>query len=419
MSTHEPAPSEDAREPLSMEPSTLFAFWPEPDPPLDEEVRLALQREFSQCRRREDLESQGNILWGGLYSFPGLPAEVLIWAEDRADLSDGLLEDAQLDEDSLGAARKARWLIGVETFLDPEAPQEAFHNQIKILCAACVPGLCAVYDDNAVVIRPGTQLVDLASSTVPPRASLLYAVHAVAGYGGTWLHTHGLNRTGAPELDMVGLPGDNLPEGYELIDAAVDALLGGARPDPQGRMAVGQDLDLRLLSLPDAMKRVDRRMIGGPEDRVDDFADHGGNRLVIFDRDRDGPPLAVLSRLTCNGVLFKSQAETRRLSALSRERWGTFGQLFVIHHGDAWRFHVKLACPRRGSGGMLEHLWFEVLELEPDKVKGRLISDPLDVPGLHAGDESWHSLDHLTDWIIITPDGPYDPECAPALLARH
>jgi len=418
MSTHEPALPDNDQEGFSMEPSTLFAFWSEREAPLDEEVRLALQREFPECHWREDLESQGNILWGGLYSFPGLPTEVLVWAEERVDLSDALLEDAHLDEDSRRAARQARWLIGVETFLDPEDPQSSFHLQIKILCAACVPGMEAVYDDNAVVIRSGAQLTDLASSTVPPRASLLYAVHAVAGYGGTWLHTHGLNRTGTPELDMVGLPADNLPEGYELIDAAVDALLGGARPDSSGRMAVGQDLDLRLLPLEEAMKRVDARMMGGPGDREDDFADHGGNRLVIFDRDRDAPPLSVLSRLTCNGVLFKSQAETRRLSALSRERWGTFGQLFVIHRGDAWRFHVKLACPRRGTGEMLEHLWFEVLELEPDKVKGRLISDPLDVPALKAGDESWHSLDQLTDWIIITPEGPYDPECAPALLAR-
>ena len=157
------------------------------------------------------------------------------------------------------------------------------------------------------------------------------------------------------------------------------------------------------------MTRVPEKMAGGPRDRTGDLEDHCGDRLVIFDAERDEPPLALLGHLTTNGGLYKSVTETRRLSALSRERWGTFGQLFAMHREDPWRFHVKMACSRDSSRDVREHLWFEVLELKPDQVRCRLISDPLDVPTLATGDELWQPLESLTDWLILTPDGPYDP----------
>jgi hypothetical protein len=30
--------------------------------------------------------------------------------------------------------------------------------------------------------------------------------------------------------------------------------------------------------------------------------------------------------------------------------------------------------------------------------------------------ESWEPLTRLTDWMIVTPDGTFDPEAAPVLL---
>ena len=44
------------------------------------------------------------------------------------------------------------------------------------------------------------------------------------------------------------------------------------------------------------------------------------------------------------------------------------------------------------------------------------MNDPVDVPHLRLGQELWQPLERLTDWLIVTPDGSYDPEIAAVLL---
>ena len=54
----------------TLEPSTLFVFWAEPEPPLDEEVRLGLQAAFPEIRWIEDLEATGGVIWGNAFRLP-------------------------------------------------------------------------------------------------------------------------------------------------------------------------------------------------------------------------------------------------------------------------------------------------------------------------------------------------------------
>ena len=119
------------------------------------------------------------------------------------------------------------------------------------------------------------------------------------------------------------------------------------------------------------------------------------------------------------GALYKSRHETERQRSLSVSRWGTFGQLYAIHRRADWSFHVKLAYEQSRAGSR-EHLWFGVVELSPGWIRGRLVNEPLDVPGLEPGSTSWQPLDRLTDWLVITADGrTYDPELAPVLLEEE
>jgi hypothetical protein len=398
------------------EPSTLYLFWADPEPPLEEEIRLALQHAWPGVSWAEALEVGGGVLWGSAWRFAEHDAEVLIWAEDRGTELDDFLNVGALDEASLGQARASRWVLGVETILDGEAAQTGFQFQLRALCSLALPGLPAVHDGNAHVIRSGRSVRELAEAAAAPRASTLYAIHSSAGLGGVWLHTHGLDRAGLPELEMVGVPADDLGEGYDLVDAVVDALLGECTPDETGRISVGEGLSVRLLALDEALAVLPEAHAGGRIDRESRRACQDGNRRVIFDAELNSPPLRVLGRLAAGGVLFKSSAETERLSALSRERWGTFGLLFALHREDPWRFHVKMGWPRAQERCDREHLWLEVLELRPGKVCGRLLSEPADGGGLSSGDVVWRSLEHLTDWVVVTPDGTFDPEDAASLL---
>lgn len=414
MSERRPGP--DPELPQVEEPSTLFILWPEAEAPLEEEVRLALEAGIGGIQWIDELESGGEVLWGVVGRSEQMPADTLIWAEERGELSSGMIADGLWHPEERERGLAAKWLVGVETFLDPKAPQASFQAQLRVLAHACVPGLVAVYDDNALVVRSGRQILDLALSDVPSRLSTLYAIHSVGGRGGSWLHTHGLGRAGLPEIELIAMPGDYLREGYELLDAVADGLMAGLTPAADGILSLHDDLQVRALPLEDAASFLPSDCAGGVEDRVGDEGSHGGRRLVLLDARDPGPPLRVLTRLADGGSVYKARGETDRQAALARGRWGIFGQLFTLRRGGSWRFHVKVGFAGATEPDLRENLWFEVLDLRPGEIRGRLISEPRHVADLRAEEVSWLPVDRLTDWLIVTPEGCYDPELASFLL---
>jgi hypothetical protein len=68
---------------------------------------------------------------------------------------------------------------------------------------------------------------------------------------------------------------------------------------------------------------------------------------------------------------------------------------------------VKLGYPTR-SGGDREHLWFQVHEMGDDWIEGTLGNRPFDVD-LEADSRGRHSLDLLSDWLLLTPAGQITP----------
>jgi hypothetical protein len=281
-----------------------------------------------------------------------------------------------------------------------------------------VTGLLAVYDDNALVVRAGKQIRELSRSSIPPRPATLYAIHEMEGKSGIWLHTHGLPRLGLPEVELLGLEASDVQEGYDLIDAVVDVVFGGGEPDPDGVVTVGEELEVRLVPLKDAIPVLPAEVVSSRTEHDVEEDDHRDPRLAILSRDRNDTPHEVIERLRNDAVLFKSREETDRQRQLAIERFGVFGQLFAIRRHEGWRFHAKLGFAREGDPRVREHLWFEVRELKPGELRGVCLNEPVEGVKIHEGDEGWFKLEHLTDWLVVAPEGTFDPEAAPILLAE-
>lgn len=56
-----------------------------------------------------------------------------------------------------------------------------------------------------------------------------------------------------------------------------------------------------------------------------------------------------------------------------------------------------------------EHLWFSVHQVRADKVDATLANAPHRVPSLTAGQRGEFGLERLTDWMILSPEGPMTP----------
>jgi uncharacterized protein YegJ (DUF2314 family) len=52
-----------------------------------------------------------------------------------------------------------------------------------------------------------------------------------------------------------------------------------------------------------------------------------------------------------------------------------------------------------------EHLWFRIVDLHDDAFQGELVSTPYELDSLTEGEQSWHKLEEVSDWLVRSEDG--------------
>ena len=341
------------------------------------------------------------------------------WSEDASALSCS-------EADSID---RVRWILAVDACLDHRDPMASYNEQLR-LCRSLSEDVLGLYDGSSFKFFTRRELLRLTEMKVPPRIENLISVHAVSAgksieNNGFWMHTHGLHRAGRPEIDLVGVPDELYAAGATLINAAAD-LIVGSESSPAAGEAFGVAFGGKVAWLPwdEAVANMPARTLGGARDRRDGL--HGGHRFVLTDpkgvRSSSNwfPPIDLLERLDReSAVPYRSRRETERMATIAKDAWPEFAML-LSKHNARWRFIVKLGFPASPQGpdsGVLErsdhdreHLWFEVKEIVPDRVRGVLLSEPVGSGKLVRGEEAWHELDALTDWTIATPLGVFSPE---------
>jgi hypothetical protein len=399
------------------DPSTLLLYWAEAEPPLEEELRLALQREFPDIARIDDLDTSEDMPWGGVFELRDSGMEISLWAERRGSIG---LESPELGhagpEDAL-VVERARWLIGCEAYLRPQAPLSDLHRQIQVLGAASLIGPAPVYDDNAMHLLPGRRVQELAASPDLPQGSVLHACHHTLGDDGYWVHSHGLQRAGLPDVDLLLVPRRELPAARRLVSLVVESLLAGVRPDERGRFPLTPGRAVRLLPAAEVIDRFPVGIAGGREDREGEEAgDHGEPRLVVLDPERMMRPRQLLRSLE-KAPLLRPRAVVEGQARAARAGYGVFGQAFVMMRPRGWRFFARFGFEGRSGTAGREHLWFEVSELRRGELRGRLVSLPHRRHPELASGEAWMPFERLTDWRVSAPEAEFGSEEAFRLQA--
>jgi hypothetical protein len=397
--------------------SVVRAYWPEPEAPMEEEVRLGFLRAFPEAEPVDELEADDDILFGLVFRMPEEGGEVVLTAEPKPEIDDDVVEASIVDPEERAAVARSKFCIAVERPCGSPKPVEAYLEQIRMAEAACVPGFPALYDDNAARLRSGADVRALTASVAPPRADELYCVHVVEGRRGAWVHSHGLSRLGIPELELWGVDVSDVDAAEDLVRAVVDAWRAGTEPDENETIRLAPDAAVRLRPVDAGLARAPADLVAARREHAPDEGDvdHDGPRRVIFAADRDETPVELFDRAAIGAAYFKASSEADRRSRLATERFGVFGQLFAMRRKDGWRFQTQIACDG-GPGGGREHLWFEALELRPGFVRGARLSEPSNAAVKAASNDGWFPLSRMSDWLVISPDGAFGPEHATRLL---
>ena len=98
-------------------------------------------------------------------------------------------------------------------------PRKDFQLQLKVMYKL-IPSLAGVIDESAMKVFPPKLIKMIAESKYLVDSVDLYMVHSVYDdYDNIWLHTHGLNRCGITELEIIGANKMNIDKFHNLLNS--------------------------------------------------------------------------------------------------------------------------------------------------------------------------------------------------------
>ena len=339
------------------------------------------------------------------------------------------IELGQLSPPVLEEVRRCRQSIGIEAHIADSSPLDRYHAQLKVL-SWLAPEAPAVLDVSAADVRPASWLREVANSNVPPHPNALYSIHCVERQkeSTVWLHTHGLERCGRSELEMLDIPREAVYEMSLILNATAHMLLDGGDPKPGEHIFPARGMPLVALPLEDAFRHVRRRCHGGPSDR-DQLHLEATRRVLLAPstRKRDlllgrkfQSPKIYQNLFSSHPAFYVTDLQTYRMASLAQERFGRFRALFnQFSDHPAFRFLVKLGFDTASSQGHnREHLWFDIHQLlSENKIDATCLNQPHDVPTLEEGLRGTWPLSLMTDFTVLSPSGQTSPEHIASLEA--
>lgn len=346
-----------------------------------------------------------------------------------------------IDEESLKIACEQEDCLVTSMYFGKDKIS-SFHLQLKIL-HTIIPNASLVVDFMSYRLLSPYWLKMTAESFIPPSPDYLYTLHCVFDENKGedckyWFHTHGLQRCGSVELEMLNISSKGYEQMHVLLNMTVKKFLTHPAKE-QERFTIGYDgmgINLCWLRWEEALKDLPKEILGGTPDRNGEDNVHSDPAGVLFAVE-DGnmiSPEIYAPTLAINPIYYITTQETNRMSALAKERFDLFEEEFYdkrniskrqsllkkvfkkkkVQEND-WAFLVKLGLVVDSSNindidDEKEHLWFEVLSINDNQVEGKLLNQPYWIAKLNEGDVKKYPLELLTDWIIYAPDMTYTPD---------
>lgn len=293
--------------------------------------------------------------------------------------------------------------------------KKSYHLQLK-LALAMIPDMLGIMDESAEKMLPAAWVKMTAESKVLPSANTLYNVQAVSNdEGETWLHTHGLCRCGLTELEILNSDQQNYNNHYNLISTFASYLLD-KKEEYQGSAYIGllvnrQPVVATYLPWTQGLNEYKNLKLGNLEDRKNG---HNSKTSIIFlyknEEDEKKQKRTKISEFNDlwgeNPIFFISNEETNRMKELAIERFSYIKEAFKNKENH---IIIKIGLPVDDDNNY-EHIWFELIELDGEQFKAKLLQEPYDVKDIHEGDERTFTVNDITNWLIYTPSFTINPE---------
>lgn len=332
-----------------------------------------------------------------------------------------------LDDDEVRLILETDFGLGtIMTFSDNG--MDSFHLQVKIM-DMLVPHMAALIDETAHRIFSGKWVEMTAASQVAPSPTNLFTVHAVTDEDETsvWLHTHGLNRCGTIELEILGANTENYDIFLTSLEEMAQRLVGDNRfidemePLLIGAAGSGRDIVVTWKRSEWALRDLPDGILGSKDDRDEEHSLNMG-AVYLYESDDDvfhgktTPILQWEDDIRRNVIYYKTTAETQRMRALAQERIVYLRKLFQTYQTSDSDLSalIKIGLtPDAEFGfdeGQHEYIWFQADDLRDDGFTATLTQDAFYVKGMVTGVQKDFTYDDIVDWRVYIDDVTYSPD---------
>jgi hypothetical protein len=345
--------------------------------------------------------------------------------------------------------------LAVSTMLDAARPLESWVRQFRFVVEAA-GGAVPLWDNNALRTLSAERVAALARGEQTPDARDVQAIHAVfseAVANEAWLHTHGLQRFGLPDLELLRWPWVCRDEGGDLLNALAERFLERGMPSARLPFDVVGGGTLAWIPLAEALERLLPQEIGAARDRHESDhearavltseaiamtprphvpvgaavsesaipAEGGASEGVFLEAASPAPfepPLVAAATFARDNDLAAGFKAGARSAAKARRTWSAFRRYFARHHAEPdWCFVVDLVYPhpRCGHPHAMPHHLHAIDEAGGLLLAGAIpISDPPDPDGVGGdalGEEpEWHPIDRLGGWMVVHGADGFGPD---------
>lgn len=342
-------------------------------------------------------------LWSLAFKLGEHPVPVVVWVEDVIENPEGQPAFAQ----------DARWMVGIQTVLDPNDPLPTWTGLITLL-QDITGGMVALLDVETEQWFDGAEVAaHLQGEEATAEEGMLFRVHATSTdeqpetAQSVWLHTVGLMRCGRTELEMLEVPGQHVQTAHELLKALGALFIVRGIPGPGENFDAGIGINLCLQDWssqaetlsPDSIGKREHRVLLGGSDSSENPLLHG--RAVVCGAEPRGDlrkiytwPVDAITRLERGeAAIERTRAWTVARSREAQARWPVL--LEGMREGLVGRACIAVEVP----GGGREHVWITIDDATETLLSGRLLSAPASLP-YEPGSVLESTVDQLIDWAL-------------------
>lgn len=304
-------------------------------------------------------------------------------------------------------------------------PVVCFQVQLKMMCCLIEDmGFCV--DFNAERILSGVWCTLQAKTSTPPSLKYLYAVQCVGSDtddNKVWIHTHGLNRCGFIEYEIMDSNVELCNSHAMLLSNFCDWVISNPKPIEEyqpviiGRDINEKDIVLTWINWSTANKQYDKMLIGGANYRDLEHSQCIGTVYAL--KDINSTELLPITQFDIDNyktsMTVLPEQENVRISTLAKERFTFLRNWSALSSAKA-RVKIALTIPtelQEKAGCVFEHVWATLHKLDKTDIYCEILDTPRYLKDVKQGDKIKVSIDNLSDWYLevdnmqISPDSVY------------